>query len=325
MAADLDAALCLDAVAAAEFAGMRLDRALAQLFAANGVAVSRSELTSWIKAGGVTIDGRVAKKPSALLSGGEHILASGTRPQREDWHTAEAVDFRVVYEDDDVLVVDKPAGLVVHPGAGNPGGTLANGLLQRWPALASVPRAGLVHRLDKDTSGLMMVAASKASQLRLAAAIEAHAVERRYLAIVEGRVIADARVEHPIGRDPHRRTRQAVRADGRPATTHIQVRERFAAHSLVEARLETGRTHQVRVHLAYLGHPLAGDRRYGARGVVPPEADAEQAAAVRGFPRQALHAWRLAFDHPRSGQPLAFEAPLPADMAGLLETLRDLQ
>ena len=323
MAADLDAALCLDAVAAAEFAGMRLDRALAQLFAANGVAVSRSELTSWIKAGGVTIDGRVAKKPSALLAGGERIRACGERPQREDWHTAEAVDFRVVHEDDDVLVVDKPAGLVVHPGAGNPSGTLANGLLQRWPSLASVPRAGLVHRLDKDTSGLMMVAASKASQLRLAAAIEAHAVERRYLAIVEGRVIADARVEHPIGRDPHHRTRQAVRADGRPATTHIQVRERFAAHSLVEARLETGRTHQVRVHLASLGHPLAGDRRYGARGVVPQSADAEQASAVRGFPRQALHAWRLAFDHPRSAQPLAFEAPLAADMAGLLETLRD--
>lgn len=302
---------------------MRLDRAVAQMFAANGVAVSRSELTSWIKAGGVTIDGRVARKPSTLLAGGERIRACGERPQRKDWHTAEAVDFRVVYGDDDVLVVDKPAGLVVHPGAGNPSGTLANGLLQRWPSLASVPRAGLVHRLDKDTSGLMMVAASKANQLRLAAAIEARDVERRYLAIVEGRVIADARVEHPIGRDPHHRTRQAVRADGRPATTHIQVRERFAAHSLVEARLETGRTHQVRVHLAALGHPLAGDRRYGARGVVPPSASAEQAAGVRGFPRQALHAWRLAFDHPRSGQPMAFEVPLPADMAGLLDILRD--
>lgn len=301
---------------------MRLDRALAQMFAAVGTPVSRSEVAGWIKAGGVTIDGSVATKPSAHLAGGECIQAEGQRPPREDWHTAEAVEFRVVYEDEDLLVVDKPAGLVVHPGAGNPRGTLANGLLQRWPGLASVPRAGLVHRLDKDTSGLMMVAASKASQLRLAAAIEAHAVERRYLAIVEGRVIADARVDRPIGRDPHRRTRQAVRSDGRPATTHVQVRERFAAHSLVEARLETGRTHQVRVHLAALDHPLAGDRRYGARGVVSPGANAEQAVAMRGFPRQALHAWRLAFDHPRSGQPMAFEAPLPADMAGLLEMLR---
>ena len=295
------------------------------MFAKQDTHVSRSEIASWIKARGVTINGRVAMKPSAHLAGGERIRAHGQRIPREDWQTAEAVEFRVVYEDEDVLVVDKPAGLVVHPGAGNPRGTLANGLLERWPGLASVPRAGLVHRLDKDTTGLLMVAASKASQLRLAAAIEAHAVERRYMAIVEGRVIADARVDLPIGRDLHRRTRQAVRADGRPATTHVQVRQRFAAHSLVEVRLETGRTHQVRVHLAALGHPLAGDRRYGARGVVPPGANAEQAAAIRAFPRQALHAWQLAFDHPRSGQPLAFEAPLPADMAGLVETLRGLQ
>ena len=310
-------------MAGPEFAGLRLDRALAQLFAERDTPVSRSEVAGWIKAGGVTINGSVATKPSVHLAGGERIQAEGQRPLREDWHTAEAVEFRVAYEDEEVLVVDKPAGLVVHPGAGNPRGTLANGLLQRWPALASVPRAGLVHRLDKDTSGLMMVAASKASQLRLAADIEAHAVERRYLAIVEGSVIADARVDLAIGRDPHRRTRQAVRSDGRPATTHVQVRERFGAHSLVEARLETGRTHQVRVHLASLGHPLAGDRRYGARGVVPPGANAEQAAAIRAFPRQALHAWRLAFDHPRSEHPMAFEAPLPADMAGLLDTLRD--
>ena len=322
MTADV-AAVCLDAVAAPEFAGLRLDRALAQMFAKQDTPVSRSELAGWIKAGGVTIDGAVATKPSTHLAGGERVRVHGQRSEREDWQTAEAVDFRVVYEDVDVLVVDKPAGLVVHPGAGNPRGTLANGLLQRWPALASVPRAGLVHRLDKDTSGLMMVAASKASQLRLAAAIKAHAVQRRYLAIVEGCVIADTRVDLPIGRDPHRRTRQAVRVDGRPATTHIQVRERFAAHSLLEARLETGRTHQVRVHLASLGHPLAGDPRYGARGVVPPSADAEQAAAVRGFPRQALHAWRLAFDHPRSERPMAFEVPLPADMARLLDTLHD--
>ena len=315
--ADESATVRLDAVAAAKFAGVRLDRAVAAMFAAAGAVVSRSEIAGWIKAGAVRVDG-VAQKPSALLTGGERICVCAERPRREDWALAEAVDFDVVYQDPHVLVVVKPAGLVVHPGAGNPHGTLVNGLLARWPALAAVPRAGLVHRLDKDTSGLMMVAATKASQLRLVAAIAARTVQRRYLAVAEGRMMADARVDLPIGRDPRNRLRRAVRSDGRPAATHIRVRQRFAAHTLVEARLETGRTHQVRVHMAAIGHPLVGDQRYGARGVVPPTATAEQADAVRSFRRQALHAWKLAFAHPETGQPLAFEAPLPADMEGLL-------
>ena len=316
---DDSATVRLDAVAAAEFAGVRLDRAVAAMFAAAGAAASRSEIAGWIKAGAVRVDG-AARKPSIHLAGGERISVRAERPRREDWGGAEAVDFAVLYQDAHVLVIDKPAGLVVHPGAGNPRGTLVNGLLARWPALATMPRGGLVHRLDKDTSGLLVVAATKASQLRLVAAITARTVQRRYLAIAEGRVIADARVDLPIGRDPRNRLRRAVRADGRPAVTHIRVRQRFAAHTLVEARLETGRTHQVRVHMASMGHPLVGDRRYGARGVAPPAATGEQAAAVRGFPRQALHAWKLAFAHPETAQPLAFEAPLPADMEGLLRT-----
>ena len=320
--ADESATVRLDAVAAVEFTGVRLDRALATMFAAEGAPVSRSELVDWIKAGAVRVDGS-AKKPSALLAGGERISVRAERPTREDWGAAEAVDFDVVHQDPHVLVVAKPAGLVVHPGVGNPRGTLANGLLARWPALATVPRAGLVHRLDKDTSGLLMVAATKASQLRLVAALQAHTVERRYLAVVEGRVIADVRVDLALGRDPRNRLRQAVRTDGRPAVTHVRVRQRFAAHTLVEARLETGRTHQVRVHMAAIGHPLVGDRRYGARGIVPPTAEPQDAAAVRTFPRQALHAWRLAFAHPDTGQPLAFEAAPPADMAALLRTCAD--
>ena len=314
---DESATVRLDAVAAAAFAGIRLDRAVAAMFAAAGTAVSRSEIAGWIKAGAVRVDG-TAQKPSALLAGGERISVCAERPRREDWGGAEAVDFDVVYQDAHVLVVDKPAGLVVHPGAGNPRGTLVNGLLARWPALATVPRAGLVHRLDKDTSGLMVVAATKASQLRLVAAIAARTVQRRYLAVAEGRVIADVRVDLPIGRDPRNRLRRAVRANGRPAATQIRVRQRLAAHTMVEARLETGRTHQVRVHMAAIDHPLVGDRRYGARGVVPTTATAEQADAVRSFPRQALHAWKLAFAHPATDQPLAFEIPLPADMRGLL-------
>ena len=314
---DESATVRLDAVAAPEFAGVRLDRAVAAMFATAGAAVSRSEVAGWIKAGAVRVDG-AAQKPSALLAGGERISVRAERPGREDWAGAEAVDFDVVYQDAHVLVVDKPAGLVVHPGAGNPCGTLANGLLARWPVLATVPRAGLVHRLDKDTSGLMAVAATKASQLRLVAAIAARTVQRRYLAVAEGRLIADARVDLPIGRDPRNRMRQTVRADGRRAVTHVRVRQRFAAHTLVEARLETGRTHQVRVHMGAIDHPLVGDPRYGARRVVPPTATAEQADVVRSFPRQALHAWKLAFAHPGTGQPLAFEAPLPADMRGLL-------
>ena len=315
-------AVRLDAVAAAEFAGMRLDRAVAAMCAAEGIAVSRSEVGRWIRQGAVRVDG-AALKPAALLAGGERITLCGERRPVADWHGAEAIDFGVAYEDAEVIVLDKPAGLVVHPGAANPAGTLVNGLLRRWPALANVPRAGIVHRLDKDTSGLMMVAASKASQLALVAALQARTVERRYLAIVEGRVIADTRIDLAIGRDPHQRVRQAVRTDGRPAVTHVRVRRRFAAHSLVEARLETGRTHQVRVHLAAIGHPLAGDRQYGARGLVPPSANAKQAATVRRFPRQALHAWRLAFAHPGDGRPLAFETQLPEDMAGLVAILRE--
>ena len=308
----------IDCVVPSDLAGERFDRAAARLF----TAISRSELASWIRAGQLTLDGR-AVKASTPIAGGERMRGCIERPARFDWDSAEELAFEVVHQDGDVIVVDKPAGLVVHPGAGQPRGTLVNGLLHRFPGLALLPRAGLVHRLDKDTSGLMVVAANAESLLRLGQAMRERRIERRYLAVVEGAVDADRTIDAPIGRHPRQRTRQAVREDGRPAVTHVRVRERFAQHSLLEARLETGRTHQIRVHLAYVGHPLVGDGRYGADGRVPFRTPPDRAKFIRAFPRQALHAHRLAFAHPGLGTRMRVDSQLPADMSDLLTTLRE--
>ena len=310
----------LDIAVPPEFSGARLDTALKALCERHGETVSRTELARWIRLGVVTVND-APSKPSALLEGGERVVVQAERRPRFDWHAAAPLDFPIVYQDDSVIVVDKPAGLVVHPGAGNPSGTLVNGLLHKRPELAKLPRAGLVHRLDKDTSGLLVVAGDSASQLRLSAAMSEHRIERRYLAVVEGRMIAAQRIDLAIGRDPRNRLRQAVREDGRPAVTHISIRRRFATHTLIEAQLETGRMHQVRVHMAAIGHPLVGDGRYGARGIVPPKAPEALRATVRRFPRQALHAFRLGFAHPTSGESLTFESPLPADIDDLLQAL----
>ena len=315
----------LDAVVPPKFNGERLDRTAARLFAEDAgadVAVSRSELARWIRAGELTLDGRVVK-PSTAVASGQCLRLKATRAARFDWQSAESLDFQVVYEDDDIIVVDKPAGLVVHPGAGNPRGTLVNGLLGLRPDLAVLPRAGLVQRLDKDTSGLMVVAANSTSLLKLGEAMRERRIERHYLAVAEGVVIADQTVDLPIGRDPTNRLRQTVRDDGREAVTHIAVGRRFAAHTLVHARLETGRTHQVRVHLAAIGHPLVGDRRYGARRIVPPEASADQARTIQEFPRQALHASRLALPHPVGGARVDFESEPPEDVKCLLHALEE--
>ncbi len=312
----------LDAVVPAEFSGDRFDQAATKLLAADAgaPAVSRSEVGRWIGRGLVTLDGRVVK-PKTAVAGGERVRLRVTRMPRFDWRAAERLEFPIVYQDDCLVVVDKPPGLVVHPGAGNARGTLVNGLLHRIPGLATLPRAGLIHRLDKDTSGLLVVAANHSSLLKLGEAMRARRIERRYLAVVEGRLIAGRRIDLALGRDPRNRLRQTVRADGRPAVTEVAARRRYAAHSLVEARLETGRTHQVRVHLAAAGHPLVGDKRYGARGILPPDASATAAAVVRGFGRQALHAFHLAFAHPATAEPLVFESKLPEDMTRLLNAL----
>jgi 23S rRNA pseudouridine1911/1915/1917 synthase len=231
------------------------------------------------------------------------------------------VPFRRVFEDDALLVVDKPAGVVVHPGAGNPDHTLVNGLLQALPAQAALPRAGIVHRLDKDTSGLLVVAKSTAALRQLTRALARHDVTRRYRAIVEGVMTGGRTIDAPIGRDPGNRLRQRVAAIGRPALTRVQLVERYRAHCLITAELETGRTHQIRVHLSSIGHPLVGDRRYGARGRLPARPSMELLDAIRGFHRQALHAAELEFAHPISGEPLSFASPLPEDLVLLIETL----
>ena len=242
--------------------------------------------------------------------------------EREIGAQAEDIPLDIRYEDADLIVVNKPPGLVVHPGAGNPDGTLQNALLHHDPKLAEIPRGGIVHRLDKDTSGLMVVARTLRAHTSLVEQLSERDVHRQYAAIVYGAMVAGGRVDEPIGRHAHDRLKQAVREDGRDAITHYRVRERFRTMTLVECRLETGRTHQIRVHMAHVKHPLVGDAQYGGLLKLPKGAGAELVAALRGFRRQALHAEKLEFLHPKSGKTIAIEAERPADMEGLLAALR---
>jgi len=301
-----------------ELAGERLDKAAAQLFP----EFSRTQLAAWIKVGALTVDG-ARRAPSDRLGGGELIGIDAELPTAARWHSAQQVDFGIVYEDDDVIVVDKPPGLVVHPGAGNPERTLVNGLLRHRPSLAALPRAGLVHRLDKDTGGLLVVAANALALKRLSRDVARHRIARRYVAVVEGVLTGGRDIDRPIGRDPHNRLRQTVTDAGRAARTRVRVQERFRAATSIAAELETGRTHQIRVHVASIGHPLVGDRRYGARGRLPQRPTERLVNAVRGFRRQALHAATLGFTQPSTGEWLELASPLPADLIDLLDALRE--
>lgn len=298
-------------------AGWRLDQAAADLFA----DYSRERLKTWIKAGALTVDGQRAR-PKDKLHGGE-TLALKAEIEEDTRFEPQDIALDVVFEDDQVLVVDKPAGLVVHPAAGNPDGTLLNALLYHSPALAGVPRAGIVHRLDKDTTGLMVVAKTLASQAALVEQLQARTVSREYDAISVGVMTAGGTIGEPIGRHPRDRKRQAVNASGKPAVTHYRVVERFRAHTHVRCRLETGRTHQIRVHLAHLRYPLVGDPVYGGRLKLPRGAGEDIKCLLREFPRQALHARKLGFIHPLSGEKRVFRVPLPNDMLVLLDYLRD--
>ena len=287
-----------------ELAGSRLDRALAQLLPEH----SRSRIRTWIDAGRVTVAGEAASAKHKLF-GGERVRVEPLPDPRVSEFAAQPLPLSIVYEDEALIVIDKPAGLVVHPGSGHWDGTLANALLHHSPQLAGVARAGIVHRLDKDTSGLLVVAKTPTVQTDLVRQLQARTVRREYLALAHGLVPRGGRIDAPIARHPRKRTSMAVIASGKPAVTHYEARERFAGCTLLSCRLETGRTHQIRVHLAALGHPLVGDPAYGRRGGI-------------AFPRQALHAWRLGLTHPTTREHLQWESALPADFAALLDALR---
>jgi len=299
----------------AEAAGLRFDQALARALP----QYSRARLRSWIDAGAVEVDGPALRAKDKVL-GGEQVRIRAQLPA-EAGVAAEAMPLTVVFRDRALLVINKPAGLVVHPGAGNPRHTLQNALLALDPKLAVVPRAGLVHRLDKDTSGLLVVARTPEAHTALVAQLAAREIVREYLALCRGVMTGGGTVDEPIGRHRTQRTRMTVRADGRPAVTHYRIARRFRAHTLVRVTLETGRTHQIRVHLAHIGFPVVGDPVYGGRLRLPAGCTAEFVAALRAFPRQALHAARLQLQHPLTGRALQWEAPLPGDMQRLLQAL----
>ncbi len=302
-----------------EAAGRRLDQALAAMFP----QYSRSRLSDWVRGGSVMVDG-ASRNPKDRLQGGEQVEIEA-RLEDEVPMRPEAIDLDIRHQDDHLLVLNKPAGLVVHPGAGNAHGTLQNALLHHDPRLAELPRAGIVHRLDKDTSGLMVVARSLPAHTALVAMLSAHRVHRQYAAVVRGAMVAGGTVDAPLGRHRVDRLRQAVREDagGKRAVTHYRLRERFRAHSLVQCNLETGRTHQIRVHMAHIQHPLVGDPVYGGHVMLPRGAAPALVEVLQGFRRQALHAERLEFEHPVDGGMLAFEAAIPADMQALIEALRE--
>jgi len=297
----------------AQCAGMRLDQALVRLLP----EYSRSRLQEWIRSGHVTMNGAPASA-KAKVWGGETIVVAPQPAPGDTAHRPEDIPLQVVFEDDQIMVIDKPAGLVVHPGSGNWSGTLLNALLRHAPQLSGVPRAGIVHRLDKDTSGLLVVAKTIPAQVDLVRQLQARSATREYSAVVRGVVARDGVVEAPIGRHPVNRTRMAVVARGKASTTHYAVLERGRSWSLLRCRLETGRTHQIRVHLHSIGHPLVGDPVYRLNN----RSSALPAEAL-DFPRQALHAATLALVHPRTGETLTWQAPAPPDIAHLLWILRN--
>ena len=299
-----------------ELAGLRLDQALAQMFP----EYSRSRLKEWLLAGAITLDGG-PKRPRDAVAGGEIVSLTPVQDQSVRAEP-EPIALDVVFEDDDLLLINKPAGLVVHPGAGNPAGTLMNGLLHHSPSLEMVPRAGIIHRIDKDTSGLLLVAKTVTAHTALVRLLADRDISRHYLAVCNGVLTGGGTINEPIARHPVDRKRMSIQAKGKPAVTHYTVIERFRAFTFIKVKLETGRTHQIRVHFAHRRHALVGDPVYGGRLALPAGATDELAQFLRRFKRQALHAARLAFMHPVSNQAMDFEVPPPADFEALLDVLR---
>ncbi len=299
-----------------EMGGQRLDQIAAQLFAEH----SRSRLAGWIKEGRLTVDGAVLRPRDVVHFGS--VLELETEQEAQGEWVAQDIPLNIVYEDDDLLVIDKPAGLVVHPAAGHADGTLLNALLHHVPDIINVPRAGIVHRLDKDTTGLMVVAKTLEAHTQLVAQLQARTVSRIYECIVIGVVTSGGTVDAPIGRSSANRQRMAVIEGGKPAVSHYRVLERFRSHTHVRVKLETGRTHQIRVHLNYAGFPLVGDPVYAGRFRIPPAASPTLVQTLKEFPRQALHARFLELKHPTTGKRMKWESPLPEDLVWLLSLLR---
>ncbi|MEN4890370.1 23S rRNA pseudouridine(1911/1915/1917) synthase RluD [Erwinia billingiae] len=297
--------------------GQRLDQALAELFP----DYSRSRIKEWILDRRVTVNGVIIDKPKEKVLGSEQIAIDAEIDEEARWE-AQDIPLDIVYEDEDILVINKPRGLVVHPGAGNPDGTVLNALLHHFPAIADVPRAGIVHRLDKDTTGLMVVAKTVPAQTHLVESLQLREITREYEAVAIGRMTAGGTVDEPISRHSTKRTHMAVHPTGKPATTHYRIMEHFRVHTRLRLRLETGRTHQIRVHMAHINHPLVGDQLYGGRPRPPKGASESFIAMLRKFDRQALHATMLRLYHPISGIEMEWHAPLPQDMVDLIAEMK---
>ena len=301
----------------AELSGQRLDQALARMFP----EYSRSRLKNWLLQGFITVDEQ-AMRPRDAVTGGESVRLQ-PQPEISVTSAPEALELDIIFADEDCLVVNKPAGLVVHPGTGNPHGTLMNGLLHHVPELDQLPRAGIVHRLDKDTSGLLVVAKTLQAHAALVRALAAREIARHYIAVCGGVLTGGGSINEPIGRHPVDRLKMSVQRDGKAAVTHYRVIQRFAAHTSISVQLETGRTHQIRVHFAHRRHSLVGDQTYGGRLAMPAGASDRLRDTLRGFRRQALHAEKLAFAHPRSGEKIDLQVAPPADFADLLSALAE--
>jgi len=309
--------LQLTATVAETQLGQRLDQALAELFP----DYSRSRIKEWILEDRVQVNGTMINKPKEKVLGGEAVTIDAQIEEEARWQPQD-IALDIVYEDADILVINKPRGLVVHPGAGNPDGTVLNALLYYFPAIADVPRAGIVHRLDKDTTGLMVVAKTVPAQTRLVEALQAREITREYEAVAIGSMTAGGSVEEPIARHSTKRTHMAVHPMGKPALTHYRIMEHFRAYTRLRLRLETGRTHQIRVHMSHINHPLVGDPLYGGRPRPPKGASEAFIAMLRSFDRQALHATMLRLYHPITGIQMEWHAPLPQDMVELIAALK---
>ena len=297
--------------------GLRLDVALSEMLP----DYSRSKIIAWIKSGEALINQKPFK-PKDKVNGSEMVELTISQKQNNDW-VGEDIPLNIVFEDEDIIVLNKAVGLVTHPGIGNWSGTLANALLHYEPKLVTLDRAGIVHRLDKNTSGLMVVAKNEKSQKYLVEQLQTHSVSREYSAIVYGHMVAGGTIDEAIGRDTKDRVKQAVSSHGKEAVTHYRVIDRYQNHTHVKAILETGRTHQIRVHLSHIGYPLIGDPMYGGKVRFPKKADAVLKEALVSFKRQALHARKLTLTHPTSDELMSWKAPLPEDMLALLDVLND--